>query len=172
MSDEFFVFMNMNRRHIAIVMGLGLMALVATGCRSTRPAAVPTPVATPVVHDYTVMTFNGIVEGMSVSGQVRMERGKVIWCSVSKLIELGRAMATPDSVWVRVPMMGLTQDGDYRDVERLTGRRITFGDLEEILASADAEQRIAALGKELGYTVNLKITRREKVDKLTFPFNK
>jgi hypothetical protein len=69
-------------------------------------------------------------------------------------------------------MMGLTQDGDYRDVERLTGRRITFGDLEEILASADAEQRIAALGKEMGYTVNLKITRREKVDKLTFPFNK
>ena len=161
-----------NRRQIAIVIGLGLMAMMAVGCRSTRQASAPTPVETPSESLYTVMTFTGTVEGISVNGQVRMEHGKVIWCSVSKFIELGRAMATPDSVWVRTPMADINREGDYRDLERLAGRRIAFADLEAILLSDDADERIAALGRQLGYNVHVHITRREKASKLTFPFNK
>lgn len=160
------------RRNITILLTVALLATLATGCRSTQNVVSPTPAPAPAAPQYTVMTFTGVVEGMSVSGQVRMEKGKVIWCSVSKLIELGRAMATPDSVWVRVPLMDRNQQGDYRDLERLAGRHITFAELEAILESDDAGKRIAALGKQLGYTVNIHITRKEKADKLTFPFNK
>ncbi|MBR1549505.1 MAG: DUF4292 domain-containing protein [Bacteroidales bacterium] len=164
--------MNTTRRHAFALLALTLLALVATGCRSTRPTPAPTPVVTPTESQYTVMTFSGTVEGISVSGQVRMEHGKVIWCSVSKFIELGRAMATPDSLWVRATMMDLDRKGDYRDLERLSGRRIAFADLEAILLSDDADERIAALGRQLGYNVQVHITRREKADRLTFPFNK
>lgn len=161
------------RRHTPLIATLVLLALAATGCRSTRN--VTEPPTTPVVETtpaYTVITFTGTVEGLGVSGQVRMEKGKVIWGSVSKFVELGRAMATPDSVWVRMPLMGRNQEGDYRDLERLTGNRISFADLEAILESEDAEERIAALGKRMGMSVQVKITRREKAEKLTFPFNK
>jgi hypothetical protein len=149
-----------------------MLALVATSCRSTRPTTTPTPETTPTESLYTVITFTGTVEGINVSGQVRMEHGKVIWCSVNKFIELGRAMATPDSVWVRATMMDVNREGSYRDLERLTGRRISFADLEAILLSDDADRRITALGRQLGYNVQVHITRREKAQRLTFPFNK
>ena len=162
----------MRRRHIAILLGLGLMAMMAVGCRSTRQASAPTPVETPSESLYTVMTFTGTVEGISVNGQVRMEHGKVIWCSVSKFIELGRAMATPDSVWVRASFIGRDQQGDYNDLSRMAKRSLTFSDLQGILESDDAGQRIEELARTLGYAVQVRITRREKVAKLTFPFNK
>lgn len=157
-----------------LLLTLALLALAATGCRSTRTAApTPAPVAVEEAKpDYTIITFTGVVEGIGVNGQVRMEKGKVIWGSVSKVVELGRAMATTDSIWVRMPLMGRNQEGDYRDLERLSGSRITFGDLEDILLSDNAEERIAALGKKMGLTVQVKITRREKAERLTFPFNK
>ena len=150
---------------------LALAATFAlTGCRSTRTVA-PIPPATET-HDYTVMTFTGTVDGISVNGQVRMERNRVIWCSVSKFVELGRAMATPDSVWVQVPMLNRNQKGDYNDLSRVTHRRMSFADLQGILESDDAERRIAELAQELNLSVQVRITRREKADKLTFPFNK
>lgn len=144
--------------------------LTLVGCRSTR-TATSTPQTTEESR-YTVMTFTGTVDGISVNGQVRMERDRVIWCSVSKFIELGRAMATPDSVWVQVPMLNRNQKGDYNDLSRVAQRRLTFNDLQDILESADAEQRIAELAQGLNLAAQVRITRREKADKLTFPFNK
>ena len=154
------------------MIGLGLMAMMAVGCRSTRQASAPTPVETPSESLYTVMTFTGTVEGISVNGQVRMEHGKVIWCSVSKFIELGRAMATPDSVWLRAPLLGRNDAGDYRMVKRRTGLDISFADLQDILEADDAEQRIANLARRFGVTLTVKIKKRERVDTLTFPFRK
>lgn len=156
-------------------MAAALLATMATGCRSTRNATATAPEATATteaVSAYTVMTFSGTVEGIGVSGQLRLEHGKTIWCSVSKFVELGRAMATPDSVWVRMPLLGRNEEGDYRDVEQRTGKRVSFGELEAILESDDAEERIAALARQLGINAQVKITRRETVDRLTFPFSK
>lgn len=149
-----------------------IASLTVTGCRSVKPAG-PTP--TPQeeeTHDYTVMAFSGTVDGMSVSGQVRMDRDKVIWCSVSKIIELGRAMATPDSVWVRIPVAGRYQQGDYKDLGRLAGQKLSFADLQAILESDDPEERIRELAQRFDVSLTVKITRKEKVQKLTFPFNK
>ena len=147
-------------------MGL-LMAATMAGCRSTRTATAPT---TEPVSEYSMLRFTGTVDGMSIDGQVRREHGKVIWVSVSKLIELGRAMATPDSVWLRVPLMDRYQQGDYRDLERMAKMKVSFADLEAILESDDAERQIAELGKRFGAEVKVRITKREKTGKLSFPF--
>ena len=61
-----------------------LLALLAAGCRSSRQTVAPTPPAPeapPVVADtvpalpqrqYTVLQFTGVVEGMTVDGQLRI----------------------------------------------------------------------------------------------------
>ena len=48
--------------------------------------------------------------------------------------------------------------------------KITFADLEAILESDDAERQIAELGKRFGAEVKVKITKRERTGKLSFPF--
>lgn len=148
-----------------------LFSLAVTGCRSTKSVS-PTPTPQEETHQYTVMAFSGTVDGMSVSGQVRMDKDRTIWCSVSKFIEIGRALATTDSVWVRVPIAGRYHRGDYNDLSRIAKMPVTFADLQGILESPHAEQRITELAKQLGVEARVKITRREKVEKLTFPFEK
>ena len=150
-----------------------LAALLAVGCRSTRQTATigtePTP---PQQPRYTAMTFTGEADGYNVSGQVRMAKDSILWCSVTKLVELGRAMATPDSIYLRAPLMALNTKGDYNTLRRKTGVNISFAELQDILESPDTEQRIAQLAKQMGHTVSIKITKRVHVDSLTFPFNK
>ena len=147
-----------------------MLALTTVGCRSTQ--GVSSTPRQAERHDYTVMTFTGTVDGMSVSGQVRMDRDKVIWCSVSKFIEVGRAMATPDSVWVKAPLLGQDRKGNYNDLSRVAKTPLTFADLQGILESDDAERRIEELARRLDITMQVRITRREKVENLSFPFNK
>ncbi len=147
-----------------------MLALTTVGCRSTQGVSSTPQQAER--HDYTVMTFTGTVDGMSVSGQVRMDRDKVIWCSVSKFIEVGRAMATPDSVWVKAPLLGQDRRGNYNDLSRVAKAPLTFADLQGILESDDAERRIEELARRLDITMQVRITRREKVENLSFPFNK
>jgi hypothetical protein len=152
---------------------LCLAALLATGCRSTRQSAVtpPPPPETPTA-EYSIITFDGILDGIGVSGQIRMAKDSVIWCSVSKFIELGRAMASPDSVWISVPLMNRYEVGDYRSVKQLTKIDITFAELQDILESEDAEQRIAMLARQAGHDMTLRIKRRQRTDSLTFPFKR
>lgn len=147
-----------------------MLALTTVGCRSTQGVSSTPQQAER--HDYTVMTFTGTVDGMSVSGQVRMDRDKVIWCSVSKFFEVGRAMATPDSVWVKAPLLGQDRKGNYNDLSRVAKAPLTFADLQGILESDDAERRIEELARRLDITMQVRITRREKVENLSFPFNK
>lgn len=145
--------------------------LLVAGCHSSRNIGTsPTP--REQEHDYTVMTFTGTANGLSVSGQVRMDRDRVIWCSVNKFIEMGRAMATPDSVWVRIPLMNRYEQKDYNDLSRMAGMPLSFGYLQETLESPDAEQRITTLAKRFGLDIQIRITRKEKAETLTFPFTK
>lgn len=150
---------------------MAMAAFLMAGCRSTQ-TVTPTPAPQEERHDYTVMAFTGTANGINVSGQVRMDKDKVIWCSVNKFIELGRAMATPDSVWVRVPLANRYQKGDYNDLSRKVGRHMTFADLQAILESDDAERRIEELARSLNLAVTVKITRKTKAEKLSFPFDK
>ena len=158
-------------RNWKIILLMILGAMVVTGCRSTKTAVDPAA-QQKETHDYTMMTFAGTVENLSVTGQVRMDRDKVIWCSVNKFIEVGRAMATPDSVWVQVPLMGRFERVDYNELSRMTKRHITFADLQAILESDDYEREITELAKSIGLSASITITKRIKAEKLTFPFDK
>ena len=159
-----------------MVAALGcLTLLLATGCSSTEKTAKSTEEERPVVKpkpEYTSMTFSGEAEGVSFNGQLRMAKDSVIWCTFSKFIDLGRAMMTPDSVWVKIPLIGRNDAGDYSMVRRLTGVSVTYDEIQAILLSDDPEEGIRRLAKRMGYNVKVRIKKRERVDRLTFPFEK
>ena len=161
-------------RHILVI---GLMAVLAVGCRSTRQAATTAPVSVaeqpePPRRELTVTTFTAMVNGISASGQLRMAEDSVIWLNVTKLVELGRGLATKDSVWLSVPLADRYFAGTYADLQRLTKRRITYADLQAMVKADDAEEQIEALAASLGYEAKVYITARRKVERLTFPFRK
>ena len=57
-------------------------------------------------------------------------------------------------------------------MSRVAKTPLTFADLQGILESDDAERRIEELARRLDITMQVRITRREKVENLSFPFNK
>ena len=154
-----------------------LLALLAVGCRSTRQAATttaPATVAAPAApqRQLTVITFSAIVNGFSASGQMRVAEDSVLWVSVNKLVELGRAMATPDSVWVTTTFGDHNFAGSYDDLQRLTKRRITFDEMQAMAMADDAGEQISQLAASLGLNATVYVTGRRKVNKLAFPFKK
>lgn len=159
-------------RHWITIAVLGcLTLLLATGCHSTKKAtATPPEVRQP--REYYTMNFSGEADGIGFSGQLRMAKDSVIWCNFSKIIDLGRAMATQDSVWVRIPLLNRNESGDYGMVKRLTGISVTYDELQSIVLSDNAEERIRNLARRMGHDVTVRIKRRERVESLTFPFNK
>lgn len=164
----------MTQKRYTRLLPLLLPLLLLASCRSSQPAA-PTPGAErdkPWTPQYTTMSFSGDVDGISFSGQVRMAKDSVIWCNVSKIFDMGRAMATPDSVWLRAPLLGYNETGDYNMVKKKTGVSISFTELQTLLESDDVERRLAQLARKLGHNATIKIKKREKVDHLTFPFKK
>ena len=159
-------------RHILVI---GLLAVLAVGCRSTRQATTTAPASVaeqpePPRRELTVTTFTAMVNGISASGQLRMAEDSVIWLNVTKLVELGRGLATKDSVWLSVPLADRYFAGTYADLQRLTKRRITYADLQAMVKADDAEEQIEALAASLGYEAKVYITARRKVERLTFPF--
>lgn len=176
------------RRQLTLL--LCLAALLLGGCRGTRhtaaPAATPgepataaeapataAPDATPVpAMRYTVINFNATVEGVSATGQLRLAQDSVLWVSVNKFIELGRAMATRDSVWVNAPLFDRRFAGTYADLKRETGHEVTFEKLQAIATGDDPEARLAELATRLGIGATVSITGRREAASLNFPFKK
>ena len=64
------------------------------------------------------------VEGIAVTGQIRMMRDSIIWISVNKFVEMGRIVATPTRVrgFVRIP--GVYFDGGYDEIARRSDGKI------------------------------------------------
>ena len=60
----------------------------------------------------------------------------------------------------------------FRGVKRLTGASVTYDELQAILLSDKPEEGIRRLAKRMGLDVTVRIKKRERVDGLTFPFNK
>ena len=150
---------------------VALAALLVAGCRSSQPVATASGTSSSASR-YTVLTFDATVNGISVDGQLRMARDSVIWCSLSKFVEVGRAMATPDSVWVNLPLTGGKRKGNYLTVKKLTGVSVDFRQLQSIVDGPDTAERIEALARQMGYDATVKIKRREEATRLTFPFKK
>lgn len=166
----------MKRRHV-IFLFFAIALLAVAACRSQRDTAAtpdtPGTPATPTAEArYTVISFTGTVDGISVNGQVRLAKDSLIWCSVTKLLEVGRAMATPDSVWVRSSLLGVNEAGTFSQAQRRAKTNLTFSQIQELLMSDDAEQRLAEMSRAFGHPATVRITRRQQVDRLSFPFNK
>ena len=68
----------------------------------------PKPPAPPATEnlDYIAVTdyasyranFSCSVQGITVNGQIRMAKDSVVWLSINKIVELGRAKLTPNRV--------------------------------------------------------------------------
>ena len=156
--------MRLSNHHLLLILGLALVATLGACC-SSRQAAESTP------RD-SVVGFTATLEGVETVGQLRIAEDSILWVTVTKLVELGRAMATPDSVWLNAPAFGHSFAGTYPELSRMVGRRITFDMLHEIALADDAEARLARLAAELGVNASVSITSRKRVDRLTFPFRK
>lgn len=160
---------------------IALAVVLLAGCRSSREAArtgadrqggAADSAAQEPQREYSVVNFTATVQGISANGQMRLAQDSAIWVSVTKLLEVGRALATVDSVWVSAPVFGIYFAGNYRDLSKRVGRTVTFAELQQIATSPDAEQRIVRLATELGFDANVAITGRRRAERLTFPFRK
>ena len=153
-------------------------ALLAASCRTTeklptqQPKGEETRIELQAPRTLTVLNFNAVVEGISVNGQLRMAEDSVIWVTVNKIIELGRAMATTDSVWVTVPVADRHFAGTYEQAARIAKQEMDFNMLQDIVNAPDAERRIEALAARMGFNARVRITSRKQVDRITFPFVK
>ncbi len=165
------------RNRIVLLLCAGVL-LLATACRSSRQAVGgEPPVATAEgegapQREYTIITLEGTAEGLSFNAQVRMAKDSIIWANATKVLELARAMCTPDSVWVNVPLFGGQKQGTYADVERYFGVATSFEELQAILESPNPEKRITELAETMGVRCKVRVVKREKADRLTFPYVK
>ena len=158
---------------------LAMATLSFGACHSSRHTArTPQPDDTVASRHETpkrvlsVIPFTAEVEGMAVSGQLRMAEDSVMWLTASKFIEVGRAMATADSVFLHAPLMGREEAMDYATLHRRTGVKTSLRDLQQMALAPDASQRIADLADKLGFSVTVHVGQRRQVDELSFPFVK
>lgn len=159
-------------------------AALLAGCRGSRhtagggtaeaPSATPSADTTATVRTrvYTVVNFTATVEGVNASGQLRVAEDSVMWVSVNKLIELGRAMATPDSVWVNAPLFDKRFAGTYTDLARMAKRSVSFEQLQAIALGDNAEAELQRLAAQMGIEAKVRITSRKTEPVLRFPFQK
>lgn len=167
-------------RNKALLLLIPLVLLA--GCRSLHKATatavqdstttVVAPEPAPMVQkrELTTMNFTATVDGVSVNGQVRQAADSVIWVTVSKFLELGRAKATMDSLWVNVPLAGRRFAGTYAEASRVAKQEVSFDRLQNILGAPDAERQIEALAATLGFEAVVHLGQRNKTEHLSFPF--
>ncbi len=154
------------------------LLLLLSGCRSTKtaaPSSQPEAVAEGTPRECMVMNFTAEAEGLSFNGQLRVAKDSLMWMNGSKILEIGRALASPDSVWVSVPLMQRYFAGTYADLRRATSVNVTFDELQRIAFSDEEEmaRKISQIARRMGYAdVKVKVTSRQRVEKLTFPFRK
>ena len=163
--------------HAKRLLLIALLALCLASCHNQRRvASTPTPdnssVAPRRPRTLTQMQFTAEVDGLAVSGQVRLAEDSLIWVSVTKLIEVGRALATTDSVFLHAPLLGREEATTYADLQRRLKQTITFADLQRIATADDAEQQASALASKLGFHATVHITSRRTVSSLSFPYPK
>ena len=175
------------KRGIGKTIFLPLIFLTLWGCHTVRPTATtPEAPAAPVEpatveetpsqpaapRTYTVINFSGVVEGISINGQLRIAEDSIMWLSINKYIEVARGLASPDSLWLRAPLLGIDDAIDYPALRKRLHRHISFADLQAIALAENADEQITQLANQMGYRADIHITRRQQVSYLSFPFTK
>lgn len=150
------------------------LMLVAVGCHSHRDIARPSSPTTGAPTEasnarYYTANFTCTYEGVTANGQLRMQQDSIIWLSASKIIELGRARFTHDSVIIYAKVMGRCFRGNYNDLYRRFNLRTDFNQLYQAVTADDADTRIAAIAKQLGVDATITLQPWNEVNQLTFP---
>lgn len=125
--------------------------LLLTGCGSHRyvvevspdkgtAPATPEPetqswnTVTDAAFKYYSANFSCTVEDMAVNGQIRVVHDSAIWISVSKFVELGRLLLTPDRVQMYVgAFVNKYFDGDYAALASRWGVDIDYQTVEALI---------------------------------------
>lgn len=168
----------MSRRLTLTAVATALLALAMAGCRIQREAAHGTS-ATPVdpanppayTPKYYTTNFTCTTQGVTANGQMRLQPDSVLWANATKIIELGRARLTRDSVVVYVKMTNSCFRGTYIDLYHRFGYRTSFDEVVKMATADDAEQQIAALIKAMNLDATVKMEPWKQVASLTFPLS-
>lgn len=139
---------------------------------SSQNIPQPSDNAEKIPREKSIITFTATVDGINVNGQLRIATDSVIWITVNKFVELGRALATTDSVWVNVPLANKYFKGTYSDVSKRINRQVNYQTLQQIIESDDPERQIEELAHQMGFNAKVRITRRQSVQRISFPFAK
>lgn len=137
------------------MLAIGLCVLVACGCKMTRETTVETvpEVAKPQRQYYDHVddtsdfytsfagNFSCEVQGMNANGVVRIQRDSVLWVSVNKIVELGRAKATRDSVFGYIRLTNQYVRYSYGDLLRLFNIDIDYQTLQSVLTGRGSQKR-------------------------------
>lgn len=112
--------------------------------------------------------------GYNVSGQVRVCRDSVIWVSVSKFIELGRAKLTPDSIYVYAKVNNSYYGCPYGYLKSRFGVDVDYKSIQGMLVEKaqkpDGSQTIPIRSKELNTDVVVRFSNVAWPQVLSFPF--
>lgn len=125
--------------------------IFATSCKTTKPTTTTTTVTPPPVVDNHValneikasdfstlqMNFRTEISDVGVSGQVRIQKNRVIWVSISKLIELARVKLTPDSAYASIKIKNQAFQGTYEQFQKQFGIAINFDIAQAIIIGND-----------------------------------
>jgi len=82
---------------------------------------------------YYTANFSCEVEGIAVSGQIRIARDSMIWISVNKFIEVGRVVITPDSVKGFARVVNKYFTGSFADLKQRFGLDLDYASLQALL---------------------------------------
>ena len=136
--------------------GLLIIVVLAAGCKTKQKIVIPdktAPVDIVATHASEIKSFElSNLDFYSFSGRaktriemrdgaqdvtlnVRMERDKAIWVSVTALlgVEVARVLITPDSIQVINKLQGEYIAKPFAYVQRYTNKGITFSMLQDLL---------------------------------------
>lgn len=153
-----------------------IAAVAVAGCLGPRETSGSTPShggspSQPSTPRYYTTNFTCTTQGVTANGQMRMQPDSIVWASVSKILELGRARLTPDSVVVYVKITGSCFRGTYADLYRRFHYRTSFAEVTKMLMSDNAEKQIADIIKAFDLDAEVTMEPWKRADRLTFPFS-
>lgn len=77
-------------------------------------------------------------EKISFMGSAKLVKDSLIWVSLRSPIgiEIGRFMASPDSIWIVSKILKMKEKGNWRMMRELTGHELDFNSLQGILTQS------------------------------------
>lgn len=98
-------------------------------------------------------TFTCEARGLSANGVLRIQRDSIIWCSVSKIIELARVRLTPDSVCAYMKPVNRYLACRYEELQQ-AGLDIDYATIESVLTGGGSHKPLLQVEYDDFDTIN------------------